>query len=75
MDTSEALVTTAEGMALGTVPLMPASLSCAFLMDGGQGKDGEWFAVTEDGKKAGVKSGKKAAGESERNSETEASVE
>lgn len=41
MDTSEALVTTAEGMALGTVPLMPASLSCAFLMDGGKGKDGE----------------------------------
>jgi hypothetical protein len=41
MDTSEALVTAAEGMALGTVPLMPASLSCAFLMDGGKGKDGE----------------------------------
>lgn len=41
MDTSEGLVTAAEAMALGTVPLMPASLSCAFLMDGGKGKDGE----------------------------------
>jgi hypothetical protein len=41
MDTSEGLVTAAEAMALGTVPLMPASLTCAFLMDGGKGKDGE----------------------------------
>ena len=41
MDTSEGLVTAAEGMALGTASLMPASLTCAFLMDGGKGKDGE----------------------------------
>lgn len=41
MDTSEGLVTAAEAMALGTVPIMPASLSCVFLMDGGKGKDGE----------------------------------
>lgn len=41
MDTSEGLVNAAEGMALGTAALMPASLSCFFLMDGGKGKDGE----------------------------------
>jgi uncharacterized protein YukE len=41
MDTSEGLVTAAQAMALGTVPVMPASLSCFFLMDGGKGKDSE----------------------------------
>jgi hypothetical protein len=41
MDTSEGLVTAAEAMALGTTPIMPASLSCFFLMEGGKGKDGE----------------------------------
>lgn len=41
MDTSEGLVMAAEGLALGTTPIMPASLSCAFLMDSGKGKDGE----------------------------------
>ncbi len=41
MDTSEGLVTAAEAMALGTVPIMPASMSCFFLMESGKGKDGE----------------------------------
>jgi hypothetical protein len=55
MDTSEALVSVAEGMALGTVPLMPASLSCAFLMDGGKGKDGEMFKAAGKWGEAGDK--------------------
>ncbi len=55
MDLSEGLVSTAEGMALGTVPIMPASLSCVFFMDGGKGKDGEMRKAASKSGEAGNK--------------------